>query len=62
MAGTLTGGKKAAKTNKSVYGENFYKLIGQKGGKRKVPKGFAINKELAREAGRKGGLVSRRGR
>jgi len=62
MAGTLAGGKKAAKTNKSVYGENFYKLIGQKGGKRKVPKGFAINKELAREAGRKGGLVSRRGR
>lgn len=62
MAGTLAGGKKAAETNKRKYGENWYKLLGQKGGKRKVPKGFAINKELAREAGRKGGLVSRRGR
>lgn len=62
MAGTLTGGKKAAKTNKSVYGENFYKLIGQKGGKRKVPKGFALNRELAQEAGRLGGLVSRKNR
>lgn len=32
--------------------------FGQKGGLAKVPKGFATNKELARVAGRKGGINS----
>lgn len=58
MAGTLTGGLKAAKTNKENHGENFYKIIGAKGGKKTGIKGFATNRELAREAGRKGGLVT----
>ena len=61
MAGTKTGGKKAAATNKSKYGEDFYKHIGRIGGRRSTTGGFFANRELAREAGRKGGLRSRRG-
>lgn len=33
---------------------------GKKGGKAKVPKGFAVNRKLASEAGRKGGKISKR--
>ncbi len=33
MAGTKAGGAKAAATNKSKYGKDFYSKIGQKGGK-----------------------------
>jgi hypothetical protein len=62
MAGTIKGGKKAASTNKSKYGPNFYAMIGAKGGKKTGAKGFALNRDLAREAGRKGGQISRRGR
>lgn len=62
MAGTIDGGKKAAATNKSKYGSEFYAMIGAKGGKKTGAKGFALNRDLAREAGRKGGTVSRRGR
>ena len=32
MSGTLAGGRKAAKTNKTKYGDNFYARIGQIGG------------------------------
>ena len=52
MAGTISGGKLAAKTNKEKYGEDFYKA--------KVPKGFAKNPDLARLAGAKGGKISKR--
>lgn len=64
MAGSVTGGKKAAATNKAKYGEDWYRKIGQKGGKSSTwkPKGFGANRELAREAGRKGGLKSKRGK
>lgn len=69
MAGTLAGGKAASETNKLKYGENFYKDIGRMGGKKKtdLPKGFAYmkatgNTEKIREAGRKGGEISRRGK
>ena len=62
MAGTLDGGKQAAKTNKELYGSDFYKRIGAKGGKKGTTGGFAANRELAREAGRKGGLKSKRGK
>jgi uncharacterized protein len=62
MAGTIEGGKLAAKTNKAKYGPSFYAMIGAKGGKKTGPKGFALNRELARAAGKKGGTVSRRGR
>ena len=60
MSGTPTGGKAAAEVNKSKYGENFYQVIGALGGRAKVPKGFALDKERAREAGRKGGTISKR--
>ena len=39
---------------------DFYSKIGAKGGKLGTTGGFAANKELAREAGRKGGLKSKR--
>lgn len=59
MAGTVAGGQRAAATNKAKYGKDFYKLIGAHGGT--ISRGgFAKNSELAREAGRKGGSVSRR--
>lgn len=60
MAGTRAGGIKAAATNKTRYGLNFYMQIGRKGGKISRGGGFAVNRELAVEAGRKGGRASRR--
>lgn len=65
MSGTRSGGRKAAKTNIRLHGKDFYKRIGQIGGRNgKGPNytgGFAANPELARIAGRKGGKKSRRG-
>lgn len=61
MAGTTTGGQKAAETNKKKYGDGFYARIGQKGGRNGHTGGFAANPELAKIAGRKGGLISKRG-
>lgn len=61
MAGTVSGGKKAAQKNKELHGKDFYKEIGRKGGKNGHTGGFAANPELAREAGRKGGKKSKRG-
>lgn len=60
MAGTKDGGKAAAKTNKEKYGADFYAKIGAAGGKKGRTGGFFANRELAREAGRKGGRISRR--
>ena len=60
MAGTVTGGKAAAATNKAKYGSDFYAKIGAKGGKLGKTGGFAANRELARLAGAKGGRISRR--
>ena len=67
MPGTKAGGKRAAQTNKERHGEDFYQRIGklsnaswEKNGRK--PRGFAANPELARAAGRKGGLKSRRGK
>lgn len=60
MAGTKTGGKAAASTNKSKYGADFYARIGAMGGKKGTTGGFAANRELARIAGAKGGRISRR--
>lgn len=70
MAGSKTGGKKAAATNKEKYGEDFYKNIGRKGGKNGHTGGFASDevgddgltgKERAKIAGAKGGRKSKRG-
>ena len=66
MAGSKSGGKRAAQTNKERHGEDFYQRIGklsnaswEKNGRK--PRGFAANRELARAAGRKGGFKSRKG-
>ena len=67
MPGNKIGGKRAAQTNKERHGEDFYQRIGklsnaswEKNGRK--PRGFAANPELARVAGRRGGLKSRRGK
>lgn len=60
MAGTKEGGKKCAATNKERYGDDWYAKIGQKGGRNGHTGGFAANPELAKIAGRKGGLISSR--
>lgn len=60
MAGTKEGGLKAARTNKERYGENFYGSIGARGGSISRGGGFAKDPELARRAGRIGGMASRR--
>jgi general stress protein YciG len=62
MSGTKTGGLLAAVTNKRKYGDDFYARIGSKGGKAGHTGGFAANRQLASEAGRIGGLKSRRGK
>lgn len=59
MAGTSEGNKKAAQTTKLRHGQDFYKKAGAKSWEnpnRSRKTGFALNPELAREAGRKGGL------
>lgn len=61
MAGTKEGGVAAAKTNKAIYGNDFYRRIGTLGGKVGHTGGFWANRELARIAGTKGGRISRRG-
>lgn len=61
MSGTKLGGAKAAKTNKSKYGKDFYARIGAIGGRNGHTGGFYANRKLAAIAGRKGGLKSRRG-
>lgn len=64
MAGTPTGGRKAAATNKEKYDQNykseggFYQHIGGVGGRISRGGGFAANRELAQRAGTKGGRVS----
>ena len=64
MAGTLEGGKLAAATNKARYGKDHYEKIGRKGGTISRGGGFAgpDSHERAVEAGRKGGLASKRGK
>lgn len=60
MSGTRSGGQKAAQKNKERYGDDFYRIIGSKGGQNGHTGGFAANPELARIAGAKGGRISRR--
>ena len=61
MAGTISGGLKAAKTNKERYGKDYYAEMGRKGGMNGHKGGFAANHALARLAGAKGGRSSKRG-
>lgn len=60
MAGTTRGGRRAAATNKQLYGQDFFKRIGRLGGLISRGGGFAANPALAAEAGAKGGRASRR--
>lgn len=60
MSGTSEGGKAAAKRNIEKYGPTFYSDIGRIGGSKGTTGGFYVNRELAREAGRRGGMKSRR--
>lgn len=65
MAGTLKGGRAAAKTNKALYGKDFYRRIGAMGGKKGHTGGFAAGeagRERARKYGAIGGRISRRGK
>lgn len=62
MPGTKQGGLNAADTNKRKHGPDFYKRIGALGGAAGRTGGFYANRELASTAGRKGGLISRRGK
>ena len=54
MSGTKTGASKAVATMLKKHGKDYYAKIGAKGGKAKVPKGFASNPERARLASIKG--------
>ena len=62
MAGTKAGGLKARNTNYKLHGKDFYKNIGRKGGQNGHTGGFASDPELARRAGRLGGMISKRGK
>lgn len=55
----VLGGLKAAKTLKAIE-PNYCRRIGRMGGltPKTSPSGFAVNRELASQAGTKGGLVS----
>ena len=61
MAGNREGGLKAAAKNKA-RDPDFYARIGRKGGKAGHTGGFAANRELASEAGKIGGKISKRGK
>lgn len=62
MSGTKAGGQKARNTNYERHGKDFYKRIGQIGGRNGHTGGFAANPALAKIAGKKGGKISRRTR
>lgn len=52
---------KHVQTTYERHGKDFYKRIGRIGGQHSHKGGFQEGSELAKEAGRKGGLKSRRG-
>lgn len=62
LAGNRAGGIKARNTMIQRYGAEVYEEIGRKGGSTRTDKthkrGFASNRELAREAGKRGGIRS----
>lgn len=70
MTGTRSGGMKAKKTNLERHGKDFYRTIGQKGGRVSTRGGFASDKvgadgltgkQRSHIAGAKGGRLSKRG-
>lgn len=60
MAGTKEGSLKGKKKILELYGKDYYAKIGKKGGSKGTTGGFAKDRELARRAGRLGGLKSTR--
>jgi general stress protein YciG len=60
MAGTKEGGMKAAATNKRLYGDKFYKRIGEAGGHKSKGGGFAFDHERAVYWGKIGGKSPRK--
>jgi len=63
MAGTKDGGKQGARTLREKYGEDYFRKLGQKGGRVSSRGGFAANHERAVAAGAKGGAIGgKRGR
>lgn len=70
MSGTVSGGKAAAITNKAKYGADFYVNTGRMHvaswiANGRKPRGFAYmvahgQREKVREAGRKGGRISKK--
>lgn len=58
MAGTRIGGLKSKEKNKKLYGDDFYKKIGHKGGKISKGGGFAGNPTYASKMGKLGGKRS----
>lgn len=60
MAGTISGGQKASKTTRARHGKDFYARIGRMGGMKSRNGGFSKDRQLASEAGRKGGQKSSR--
>ena len=64
MAGSKSGGLKAAKTNREKYGFSYYAEIGRRGGGQTRPETryWRMNREAARAAGAIGGRKSRRGK
>lgn len=62
MAGTREGGLKTRKKMIERYGEDFFKKIGAEGGRNGTTGGFYARRDLASSAGRKGGMISRRGK
>lgn len=64
MAGSVVGGLKAAQKN-LAKDPDFYRKIALKAQESwklngRKPRGFAVNRDLARLAGAKGGRISRR--
>jgi len=57
---TRAGGLRAVATNERRYGEDFYRAIGSKRRSHFSRRRIRKQHELAVEAGRKGGMTSRR--
>lgn len=55
MSGNVKGGKLTAKIVKAKYGKDFYRKLGQIGGKKSRGGGFTGRPDLAQVAGSKGG-------
>lgn len=63
MAGTIRGGRLAARKNKQRHGADFYARIGRMGGRKGHTGGFAAGDEGRKRAsyyGAIGGSISRR--